>query len=333
MPWSIAPSTFSPVVEPHPRGALKWVRDLPARMALRCTNLNMVNRRLMQRHDKALALHRNSLPRLSGIDLQIVEGLRRDGIFITTLAALGLPGSDAMLKAGQELSQAFAQEARCQASAGKDFTVVPPSAIASRSEIFAWGLNERLLDIMETYLGVPAGYDGVNLIYTVAGARAAGPRCWHLDWEDRRTIKIGIYCNDVTAGGGPFQLIRRRDPQQGGEHGYRYMLADDALLAERLGPDCQQDLISCEGPAGTVFFCETAEHFHRGQPALHADRAALFHSYFSRKPRHPFFCERSGLSRSQIIRLARPLNPRQRSSALWRRELPLLVRLIPPSNL
>lgn len=309
------------------------MRNLPARMALRCTNVNMVNRRLMRRHDKELALYRSRLPQLSGIDLQIVEGLRRDGIFITTLAALGLPGSDEMLKAGQELSQAFAQEARRQASNGTDLTIVPSAAIASRSEIFAWGLNERLLDIMEAYLGVPAGYDGVNLMYTVAGARAAGPRCWHRDWEDRRTIKIGIYCNDVAAGGGPFQLIRRRDPEQGGEHGYRYMLADDALLAERLGLDYQQDITSCEGPAGTVFFCETAEYFHRGQPALHADRTAFFYSYFSHKPRHPFFCERSGLSRDQIARLAKPLNPRQRSCALWRRELPLLVRLIPPSDL
>lgn len=293
----------------------------------------MVNRWLTKRHDQELALHRNSLPRLSGIDLQIVEGLRCNGIFVTTLAALRLPGSNEMLEAGQALSQAFAPEARRQATAGTDLTIVPPSAVASRSEIFAWGLNDRLLDIVEAYLGVPAGYDGVNLIYTVAGAKAAGPRCWHRDWEDRRTIKIGIYCNDVGVGGGPFQMIRRRDPEQGGEGGYRYMLADDTQLADRLGPDYHQDIISCEGPAGTVFFCETAENFHRGQPAFHADRGALFHSYFSRKPRHPFFCERSGLSRRQIARLANPLPPRQRSSALWRRQLPLLVRLIPSSRL
>ena len=333
MSWSIAPSTSLLVIETRLRGAWTWARDLPARIALRCTNLTIVNRWLMQGHEKELALHRDRLPHLSGIDFQIVEGLRRDGIFITTLAALGLPGSDEMLKAGQALGQAFAQEARRQASKGKDFTIVPPTAIVSRPEIFAWGLNERLLNIVEAYLGVPAAYDGVNLIYTVAGAGAAGPRCWHRDWEDRRTIKIGIYCNDVVAGGGPFQLIRRRDPDQGGEHGYRYMLADEALLAEKLGLDYQEAMISCEGRAGTVFFCETAEYFHRGQPALYEDRAALFHSYFSCRPRHPFFCERSGLSRSQIARLASHLDPRQRSSALWRRDLPFWVRLIPPSSL
>jgi hypothetical protein len=309
------------------------MRDIPARMALRCTNSGAINHMLMQRHDRALALHRDSLPQLSGIDLQIVEGLRRDGIFVTTLAALDLPGSDEMLAAGQALGGAFAREARSRSDEGADFTIVPPTSIASRPEIFAWGLNERLLDIVEAYLGVPVGYDGVNLIYTVADGKAVGPRCWHTDWEDQRTIKIGIYCNDVAAGGGPFQLIRRRDPYQGGTHGYRYILADDAMLAERIGTDYQRDLVSCEGPAGTVFFCETAEYFHRGQPAHRADRTALFHSYFARTPRHPFFCERSGLSRRQIADLARHLNARQRASALWRRELPWLVRFIPPASL
>jgi hypothetical protein len=293
----------------------------------------MVNRRLIDRHARALARHRDHIPRLDGIDLQIVEGLRRDGIFVTSLAALGLDGSDAMLASGQALGRAFASEARRKSGEGMDFIIVPPTDVASHANIFAWGLNERLLDIVEAYLGVPTAYDGVNLIYTVANGKAAGPRCWHRDWEDRRTIKVGVYCNDVGPGGGPFQLIRRRDANQGGTNGYRYMLADAPLLADKLGRDYEDDMVSCEGPAGTVFFCETAEHFHRGQPAEDADRQALFHSYFARVPRHPFFCERSGLSRKQIARLASGLNPRQQASALWRRDLPLLTRLIPPAGL
>ncbi|WP_404481535.1 hypothetical protein [Novosphingobium sp. BL-52-GroH] len=309
------------------------MRDLPARTALRCANSEIVNRHLMQRHESALALHRDHVPRLSGLDLQIVEGLRRDGIYVTSLAELGLPGSNEMLSAGQELAAGFAAEARRRAAQGQEFVIVSPDAIASRPEIFAWGLNERLLDIVEAYLGLPVAYDGVNLIYTVADGREAGPRCWHRDWEDRRTIKVGIYCNDVAAGGGPFQMIRRREPGHGGANGYRYMLADDAALAQRLGADYARDLVSCEGAAGTVFFCETAEHFHRGQPAHYADRGALFHSYFARSPRHPFFCERSGLSRSQVARLAGPLNPRQRACALWRRELSLPAKLVPPAGL
>jgi len=313
--------------------ARTWLRDVCARTALRCANTGMINRRLMRLHDKALSRHRDGLPRLSGIDLEIVEGLRRDGIYITTLAALGLGGADELLETGQSLVAEFSGDARRQVDGGIDFSMISPAAVASHPAIFSWGLNERLLDIVEAYLGTSAGYDGVTLMYTKAGARVAGPRKWHRDWEDRRTIKIGIYCNDVSAAGGPFQMIRRRDPQQGGMHGYRYVFADQALLAHKLGADYERDLISCEGPAGTVFFCETAEYFHRGKPVEQHDRTALFYSYFARRPRHPFFCERSGMSRSQIAALARPLSPRQRASALWRHGLPIWLRFIPPASL
>lgn len=311
----------------------KRLQDVCARAALRLTNTRLVNRRLMRGHDRARARHDGTLAPLSGIDRDIVEGLRRDGIFVTSLAVLGLAGGGDLLSTGQALGATFADDARRQSAKGNDFTMVQPAAVASHPALFAWGLNERLLDIMEAYLGVSAGYDGVTLMYTVAGARVAGPRRWHRDWEDARTIKVGIYCNDVAAGGGPFQMIRRRDPTHGGPYGYHYVQADDTLLSERLGPDYQEDLVSCEGPAGTVIFCETAQHFHRGQPAEHSDRVAFFFSYFARRPRHPFFCERSGMKRRQIESLARALNPRQRASALWRRELPLLVRLIPPASL
>lgn len=319
--------------EPQWRDAVKWARDLPARVALRCTNTEVVNRHLMACHERALDQHRGAVPEPSGIDHRIVEGLRTDGIFVTNLAEMGIPGSAEMLSAVQSLGQAFAQQARRLSADGRDFILLPPEQIASRPEVFAWGLHERLLDIVEAYLGLPAAYDGVNAIYTVAKAREAGPRCWHRDWEDRRTIKIGIYCNDVTSTGGPFQMIRRRDPHHGGPHGYRYALANDATLKEKMGADYEQDLISCEGPVGTVIFCETGEYFHRGKPAQDADRVAMFHSYFARTPRHPFLCERSGLTRRQIARLAQPLNERQRANALWRRELPLLARLIPPAGL
>ncbi|NOW46464.1 hypothetical protein FHW96_002624 [Novosphingobium sp. SG751A] len=311
----------------------RWLGDASARMALRCANMGVVNRRLMRSHDRALSRHRNKLPELAGLDLKIVEGLRRDGMYKTSLAELGVPGWQELLREGQALGATFADDARRQSAQGTDYTMVSPDAVAAHPNLFAWGLHDRLLDIVEAYLGVGVAYDGVTLMYTVAGAPVEGPRRWHLDWEDRRTVKVAVYCNDVSGDGGPFQMIRRKDPVQGGAGGYHYLLADDALLGARLGAGYEDDLVSCEGPAGTVLFCETAQYFHRGKPALKADRVAFFFSYFARRPRHPFFCERSGLSRSQIAGLARSLNPRQRASALWRHGLPLLLRLIPPAGL
>ncbi len=309
------------------------LRDFPARSALRLANAPPLNELLARRYQRALAAHRATLPALTGLDGEIVAGLDRDGVFVTSLDALNLPGSRDALLAGQRLSDDFSRDAHQQVAAGKALTIVPPAAIAAAPEIVMWGLNERLLDIVEAYIGLPAAYDGANIIYTVADGREAGTRQWHRDWEDRKTIKIAIYCNDVGKDDGPFQAIARTDPAQDDASGYRYETATNDQLARVLGSDFERDIVTCDGPAGTVIFVDTAKCFHRGQPARSNDRRAIFHSYFARTPRHPFLCERSGMTRAQLSRLAMGMNPRQRRTTLWRESLPALVRWIPPAQL
>ena len=50
------------------------------------------------------------------------------------------------------------------------------SAIMAHPQIYQWGLHGRLLDIAENYLGVPVGYDGLNIFFTKADGRENGPR-------------------------------------------------------------------------------------------------------------------------------------------------------------
>lgn len=312
---------------------IKGLGDFPARAALRVTNAGPVKTILEARYRKAVAEHVRDLPALGVGDLDIVAALRRDGVCVTSLAALGLPGSDEILATGRRLAEDFAPEARENVRNGTDLNYVPAAAIASRPELFTWGLSDRLLDIVEVYLGLPAAYDGVNIIYTVADGRAVATRQWHRDWEDRSMLKIAVYCSDVTASGGPFEIIRRRDPTHGSGDSFHYAPATHDELARRLGADYEAEVVSCAGPKGTVIFADTAKYFHRGQPSFGADRMAMFFSYFARTPRHPFFCERSGLSRQQIAKLAVGLTPRQRAATQWRDTLPALVRLIPPARL
>ena len=146
-------------------------------------------------------------------------------------------------------------------------------------------------------------------------------------------LKVAVYLNDVGHGGGPFQMVRRADAVQTDRLGFSYDLATDEELRRKLGAAFQDDVLSCEGPAGTVVFTDTAGFYHRGKPTTDRDRGAAFFSYFARTPRHPFLCERSGLSRRQITRLCVGLTDKQRDAALWRRSLPLLVRLIPPASI
>lgn len=309
-----------------------WARDFPARTLLKVANDRRIRARLGRRYEASLDAHRPHLPRLGRLEQEIVAGLEAEGVVVTSLDALRVPNSARVIAAARAMADDYAQEARRRVAGGADFVVVPPERIAAEPAIFEWGLDDRLLDVVETYLGLPVAYDGVCLNYTVADGREVSTRKWHRDWEDRRMLKIALYLNDVDEGGGPFQLIRRLDTGQNDVHGFDYGLADDEELARRLGEGVGEDVVSCEGPAGTVFFADTARFFHRGKPATTRDRAALFFSYFARRPRHPFFCERSGMSRRDIAALAADLPPRQRAAAMWRRELPALMRLIPPAR-
>lgn len=311
----------------------RWLRDLPARTALKLCNQQNIRGILGKRYDEALRSHRRELPTLSSFDAEIVGALNRDGIFMTSLDKLGLPGGETAFQVAAKLAQEFATEARARAASGQTFVFVPPDEIVSHPDLFLLGLQDRLLDIAENYIGLAPAYDGVVLNYTVADGQEISTRKWHRDWEDRRMLKVAIYLNDVDSGGGPFQMIRRHDSMQNDVDGFDYSLADDRELERRLGTTFAQDVVSCEGPAGTVIFTDTARFFHRGKPATARDRSALFYSYFASHPRHPFLCERTGMKRADIARLSRNLPERQRDAALWRQQLSPALRIIPPARL
>lgn len=307
--------------------------DLPARTALKLSNRPAIRRMMGARHAADLDRHQPLLPRLTGIDREIVDALTRDGVFVTTLDALALPGSDEAMQSARRMADDFAEQARRLVREGSDFNVVPAAALIADPAIFIWGLGDRLLDIAEAYIGLPVAYDGVSINYTVADGREVSTRKWHRDWEDRRMLKVAVYLNDVDSDGGPFEMIRRSDTGQDDLAGYRYELASDAELEALLGEGYRDDIASCTGPAGTVVFTDTARYFHRGRPCISQDRKAVFYSYFARRPRHPYLCERSGLSRRDIATLSAGISARQQAVTRWRDELPWFVRMIPSARI
>lgn len=310
------------------------VQDAPSDIALYISHTRPVAAALNRRRAQAVEAYAPTLPPLSGVDVDIVDGLERNGIFVTTLEALGVAHSTDMLAAAQHVADAFAPRARALTRNGSMFNIVPSDAIVNRPGIIAWGLQDRLLNIVEAYIGLPAAYDGPHIAYTVADGREVGTRRWHRDREDHRMVKIAIYCNDVDAGGGPFEVIRTSG--QDSDPAYPYASLSDEELASRYGDRTVWDILSCEGRAGTVIFADTARNYHRGRPAWSQDRKAIFFSYFARRPRHPFCCDRSGLSPAQMAKFAMNMpgiTPRQQDSIFWRRALPLIARIIPPARM
>jgi hypothetical protein len=313
-----------------PRKIYRRVRNLPSELALWVINRPTIEAKLRTSYDRARIDHLSSLPKLCDQDAEIVERLNSDGVCVTTLSSLGLPLNSEMFASARLIAQTYEQRVRQKVYDGWETITAAPDEIMSNPAIFLWGLNQRLLNIVETYLGLPVAYDGMNMFYTIADGRQIGTRKWHRDREDRRMVKIAVYCNDVDEGSGPLQVVRPNVVTGDLADKFTYPALSQELLEARVGgPVIDRDVVTCTGPAGTVIFSDTASQYHRGKPATSRDRCAIFYNYFSRSPRHPFFCERSGLSRRQIAELSHELTTEQKSCIDWRDNLPKAVRLIP----
>lgn len=312
---------------------LRHGASLPALLAFHSLNLSPVEKRLFRAHIKAKETHQSKLPELSPVESRIVQELKREGVSVTSLAELAIDGTTEMVVAGTEISHALATAAiRPYHFSGRKAVSVDIASTANYRAIFTWGLNISLLRITERYLDLPPAYDGPKVAYTPADGRQAGTRLWHRDREDRRMLKAAIYLTDVPESGGPLQCVKSRIFDGPIDRDFRYPVLSHEELEQKLRRTiAEEDITSCAGPAGTVVFMDTARLFHRGKPAVSADRHAVFHSYFSRNPRHPFFCERSDLSRGELEQFAAAMAPAQRDAVLWRNNLSGLVKIVPAS--
>jgi hypothetical protein len=316
----------------HP--LMRRFRDAPARAAYRALNTPILRTHSAKRHASAIDRYKSSIPALSGIETLVVDGLARDGYFITSLEDLASGSGRDLLDRSTAMAARYDEPAHRNALHGGNGNLIPPDAIYEDQSIFRWGLNDGLLNIIEAYLKLPVAYDGVQYSYTVSsGGGKISTERWHRDWECRSVIKVAVYCNDIDESNGPFQLVSRDHSQRRDADGYNYHLMDDETLAATLGSDVKRDIVTCAGSTGTVVFADTGRYFHRGQAPRTGDRKILFYSYFARPPRHPFFCERSGLSRKQVATLAKTMPQRSKAAALWRQDVPALLRMIPSALL
>ena len=313
--------------------------SLPAQIAWGLTKSHYIDKLFfLPRYYRAIAFHQSQLPILKGQDQQIVNALESEGIYVTSVESLDLPHSKEFMKAAQQITQLledntthlfenFPSEKFHEVHATK-------TQIIDHIDIIAWGLNQRLLNIIEAYLKIPVAYDGVACFLSVSNGEEYGARAWHRDREDRRMIKVCVYLNDVDEGGGPVQCLK---PQFNDyvraaiKHPYRsvYQAEMDSLYL----PEFADGLVSCVGKVGTVALIDTARFYHRGKPPIDSHRKAIFFSYFSRSPWHPFFCQRFPLLPQEIEDRVPELSQQQRESINWRKKVPQAVRWIPKSRI
>jgi hypothetical protein len=310
---------------------LKRLASVPAQITGYVSNLSFIEENILYpQYLKALREHESALPALNSMDSKIVDELVRSGICMTSLESLAIPNTGNIFKAATKIKEGLKEIASLPINQNNSTIYATADLLMSYPELFYWGLDERLLKIAERYLGMPVAYDGILFTLSIADGTEYGVRDWHKDVEDRRMMRVCIYLNDVDENGGPFQFMQSDTNLQIGnlEQDKDTCLYDKTTkkLSYLSPSDC---IRTCTGPAGTVIFADTARHYHRGKPPTQSHRFAIFFSYFSRRPLHPYFCHRSVLSGKYLHRLTESLCAEQRACVLWAENLPNLVKWIP----
>ncbi len=306
------------------------VLSLPSDLACGFNSNDWVERTiLLPRYQQQRERHKPDLPKLDANELAIVERLEADGLYITSLDALAIPNSQQLLQAALPITTELAQLSSLPNHAGKHTLMANVRQLTEHPELLYWGLSQRILKIVECYLGLPVGYGGLSFYYSVADGRDAGPRLWHRDKEDWRMIKVAVYLTDVDESCGPYQSVKSDINTWLVATLPKYARLTHAQMQTLLDTNATDWLVSCIGKAGTVIFTDTARCYHRGKPPTETNRSAIFFHYFSYRPKNPFYCDRSPLSSQQIIDFDSQLPPHLQGYMTWRNRYPGIGRYIP----
>ncbi len=225
--------------------------------------------------------YRQSLAPLQSQDQKVLEDLKEIGTYSINIQDLGLDSTQALLEKSKILVNFLQQESNHNGL----FLDLEPSILADYPEIFLWGMEPRLLDIMEHHIGHPIYYQGYSIRRDIVSkdANANCIRAWHQDSEDKTVVKIIIYLNDVGARGGHYEYIPQDLSKQVVEKlNYNLGYVDDPTM-KSIVP--QQDWMGCMGKLGTVIISDTSSVFHRAKPPEQEDRFSISFCYTTNKPK------------------------------------------------
>lgn len=229
------------------------------------------------------------LPVLEAGDRLIFETLKRDGIYISNLAELGLGTTSELLNAARSLLPTMGTN---------QYDILTNNlpeiyTVTDLPSFYNWGKEQRLLNIIENYLSLPVAYHGVHLRKDFANENQFATLLWHRDVEDRRVLKIIVYLSDVEAKHGPFEYVPLAYTSKTQLSYYRiqrkiHRIAgiDDETLNKIVPKSAWK---SCPGPAGTVIFADTRRLLHHGTLRTE-ERSTLFFVYTANPPKRPELC-------------------------------------------
>jgi hypothetical protein len=237
-------------------------------------------------HDRLLANAASRLrfarerPSLDAVQQGILERLRAEGYATIPFAELipdsavweALEGDASRFRAETEAGLAREGEGGDPAlrrRPGKEFVVRKYAYGVTLGLDDPWlrlGVDARLLDLANAYLGLWSKLEYVDLWYTPPaseGERRSSQR-WHRDFNDRHLLKAFLYLVDVDEETGPFEYIPRSAP--GGELDKLWPwrpLGENYPPEDELANRANGRTVTFTAPKGTLVFCNTSG-FHRG---------------------------------------------------------------------
>ncbi|MEO1428808.1 MAG: 2OG-Fe(II) oxygenase [Cyanobacteria bacterium J06633_8] len=258
--------------------------------------------------------HFENLPAISDYEQSLIDTIRSEGVAMTSLEALSIPSTKLMLQSAKKLMPKIP---RSLSQNKNEFVVhATPEQILEHKEIFIWGLEQRLINIIENYIGLPVAYHGAYYRRDTVNPVQVKSRLWHIDPEDRRVLKVIIYLNDVDKQNGPFEYIPQSFSKQiVSSLRYKHGYVQDKTMEKVISP---LHFKSCLGTSGTVIFASTGNIFHRGKIPISSDRYTVFFDYTSRNPIVHNHYRASFLTNEHIEFLAQNLTPQQKECVFWK---------------
>ena len=266
-------------------------------------------------HEKKVAQYQVRLPKLNRENKKILEALQKTGTHSIFIEDLQLESTPAFLTKIRDLVDYM----KNLPSENKLSMDLEPQIFADYPEFFLWGIEQKLLNIIENYIGLPVYYQGYSIRRDIV-TKASDSKCirnWHLDGEDRAVIKIIIYLNDVGVDGGHYEYI----PKDLTKKAVKKLNYDLGYLSDQTMIDViPKDYWSnCMGKLGTVIITDTASVFHRAKPPEKDDRYSISFCYTSNKPKLYWNSER--FFPNNLPEIRNQLNKKQRNALINKNKL------------
>lgn len=177
-----------------------------------------------------------------------------------------------------------------EAGKGKNFwkQLETPEDRMSTSLLVRFALQPSILQIASAYLGeVP--YLAAVEVYLSHGTENTAwqeSQLWHRDYDDRRMVKLFVYCTDVNGEeDGAFTYIPKDLSRKVKNHFFPKRITDEAMFQQVRAEDVQR----ISGSTGSAFYIDTRNCYHMGSRlAMGHTRLAYAATYLTSASLWPF---------------------------------------------